>query len=263
MLLACATRVESVDDDTSGAPESGGDIEPDGVYIDCAQIGDNEPTVAPGAPGPLGFPEYACNPRTSGSGNGYQCCSSDPATADGQLPAYAGKGIVGSPPLYADAANDSGAWGMCVRVTDIPEGAGLLAPAAMNCPIACDPTWADGEVATVCGSGRVCCQTFALGAADCVQDNATGSWRPVTGADIGSNEIMPLTNWNNAAHDTHQDPNGTVCLGASGGANTSEFIECIQHLSVADRRGYCMALAPGAACPGAAPGYIDACEAMN
>lgn len=280
LLLACGARVGAQDDDTTGgtatgAPESDGDAGSDAGadtntdgptlddrYVDCAEIPIG-PTVGPGDAGPLGFPEVSCDPRSSGSANGYQCCSTDPATADGKLPAYEGMNIAGSPPLFADAANVASSWGMCVRLTDLPDGGGLLAPAARNCPVPCDPTWADDDVAQVCGPGRVCCQALALGPGDCVQDSATGTWRPVTGADIGSTEISPPTNWNAIAHDTHQDPNGSVCLAASGSGNTPEFIECIRHLGVADRRGFCMALGTGVSCPGEEPGYIDACEAMN
>lgn len=234
----------------------------DGPFVDCADLPAGGDTVAPGPSGALGFPEQACDPRTSGSANGYRCCSSDPATADGQLPAYEGKGIEGSAPLYADAANGAGRWGMCVNTTDIPLGSGLLADDALNCPIACNPTWDDGDVASVCGAGRVCCQTIELGPKDCVQEN--GVWRAVTGADIGDQEVTPPTNWNNVAHDTHQDPNGAVCLAASGNDVTSpEFAECIRTLSVADQRGFCMALGPGQVCPADDPSYVDACEAMN
>lgn len=255
---------DTMDGPTDDGPTDDGNTSngplPEGPFIDCADLPAGGETVAPGT-GPLGFPEQSCDPRTSGTGNGYRCCSTDPATADGQIPAYQGKGIEGSTPLYADAANGAGRWGMCVRTEDIPTGSGLLEE-ALNCPIPCNPTWADDDITSVCGSGRVCCQTTAIGANDCVQDD--GVWRPVTGADIGDQTIVPATNWSNAAHDTHQDPNGAVCLAASGGdVNSAAFAECIRHLSVADQRGYCMALGPGQGCPGEQPGYVDACEAMN
>lgn len=246
---------------TSDASEPMNDAPfPPDELVGCAE-GWND-TVGGGALSALGFPR-ACNPRLEpGVQDGYRCCSTDPATADGSLPAYTGKGTEGSPPLYADAANDAGTWGMCVRTSDIPPGSGLLAPAAQDCPIPCDPTWAADSVATVCGAGRVCCQTTELGANDCVQQD--GVWRPVTGHDIGDASVVPPTVWNNVAHDTHQDPNGTVCLAFAGGDTSSaEFAECIRHLTVADRRGFCMALGPGQACPGAVESYVDACEAMN
>jgi hypothetical protein len=243
----------------SGPPMNDAPFPPDEL-IECGAGWDT--TVGGGALSTLGFPR-ACNPRLQPDIiDGFLCCSTDPATADGTLPAYTGKGITGSPPLYAGEANGAGTWGMCVRTEDIPEGSGLLDAAAANCPVPCDPTWSDDDVSTVCGSGRVCCQTTELGANDCVQDN--GVWRPVSGADIGVEGVVPPTNWNNVAHDTHQDPNGNVCLAYAGDNTASEeFLECIQTLSVANRRGYCMALGPGQACPGADPSYVDACEAKN
>jgi len=232
---------------------------PFGPYIDCAELPPPGPTVAPEPLGVLEFPTYACNPRQSGSSNGYHCCSTDPATADGELPAYEGKDISGSTPLYADAANAEGSWGMCVHIGDISNGAGLLAEQARNCPIPCDPQWADDDVSTVCGQGRVCCQVLELQPKDCVQDN--GVWRAVTGEDIGEPDISPTTVWNNDAHETHQDPNGTVCS-SKFPDSPDEFEECVRHLGVANRRGYCMNL-DGAECPDRAADYVDACEAMN
>jgi hypothetical protein len=237
---------------------------PDGTYVDCAMLGPGEPTVGPGDPGPLGFPIYACNPRVSGEGE-FKCCSSDPSTADGDLPAYQGTGIAGSTPLYADAANDAGTWGMCVRTADLPAGFSLQAAAAANCPIPCNPTWDSADVEAVCGDGRVCCQTIEIGDKDCVIEDGSVTWRPVSGADIGPDaNVSPVTNWNAVAHDTHQDPNGTVCLAFAGGDSASaEFAECIRHLTVADQRGYCMGLAAGQACPASVATYVDACEAKT
>ena len=247
--------------DTDTSADTG--IVPEGPYVDCADLGPGEPTVGPGEPGPLGFPIYACNPRQSGEGE-FKCCSSDPSTADGDLPAYEGKGIAGSTPLYADAANGAGTWGMCVRRADIPSGFGLLADAAADCPIPCNPTWSSGDLESVCGAGRVCCQTIELGANDCVLDETSSMWRPVTGADIGSEDVTPPTTWNSVVHDTHQDPNGTVCLAYAGGdLSNPAFAECIRHLTVADQRGFCMGLSAGQACPASVPSYVDACEAMN
>src|SRR5690349_21010607 len=89
LLCACSSPRIVDDDGSTGEPtdESGGDddgVEPDGLYVDCAMLGPDEPTVGPGDPGPLGFPIYACNPRSSGvSDGGHRCCSTDPATGDG------------------------------------------------------------------------------------------------------------------------------------------------------------------------------------
>ncbi|HWB76088.1 MAG TPA: hypothetical protein VG755_14060 [Nannocystaceae bacterium] len=255
--------------DTTGDPDG------DPFRVDCAErdwsmddVGELSGVVGGGPPGPLGFPIAACNPRTSGEANGYRCCSTDPATADGALPAYELKGITGSAPLYADAANGAGTWGVCINSTNIPAGSGLLSDAAANCPIPCNPTWSDQDVDAVCGSGRVCCQTHEVREKDCVQDD--GVWRPVTGNDIGNPNIVPATNWNSVAHDTHQDPNGTVCLAAAGGDASSElFVDCIRQLDVANQRGFCLSLQPGQVCPGdrdlppSGAGYRDVCDMMN
>lgn len=242
-------------DTTTGEPDT------DLRRVDCAEM-DWGPTVGGGELSPLGFPIQACNPRESGEAFGYKCCSTDPATLDGSLPAYEMKQIPdSSTPIYADAANDAGTWGMCVRTTDIPLGSGLLSATAENCPIPCDPTWADDDVTAVCGAGRVCCQTTELGAKDCVQEN--GVWRPVTGADIGDPDVEPTSVWNNAAHDTHQDPNGNVCLALAGDSTNEVFLECIQTLSVANKRGFCMSLQPGQICPEKSPSYQSACDLLN
>lgn len=240
--------------DTTGVPDD------DPFRVDCAEQ-DWGTTVGGGELGPLGFPVLGCNPRTSSDATGYTCCSTDPSTADGSLPAYEGKSIPGAAPLYADAANGAGTWGACVRTSDIPVGSGLLSTAASNCPIPCNPTWADDDVETVCGAGRVCCQVHELHDEDCVEED--GVWRPVTGADIGSVNVTPPTNWNEASHVTHQDPNGLVCLAFAGDQFGQDFAECVRHLTVADQRGFCMSLEPGQICPGAAPSYVDACEAKN
>lgn len=222
------------------------------VATSCIDV--NYPTVA-----------FRCDPRQGDNcPDTHVCCSDDPSTADGDLPAFFMKGISGSTPLYADTANKAGNSGMCVRTKDIPTGSGLLDPAAANCPIPCNPKWSAGDVSTVCGVGRVCCQTVELGDKDCVQEADSMMWRAVSGADIGASGVVPSTNWNNVAHDTHQDPNGTVCATVSGGAGTAAFNECIRHLTVADQRGFCMALGAGQACPtDAALGYRSICDQKN
>ncbi len=222
------------------------------VATSCIKV--NYPTVA-----------FRCDPRQGDNcPDSHFCCSDDPSTADGELPNYLGKNIPGSStPLYADTANRQGTSGMCVRTDDIPMGTGLLDIAALNCPIPCNPKWVAGDVSAVCGMGRVCCQTVELADKDCVQEG--GVWRAVSGADIGQTDVVPTTNWNNVAHATHQDPNGTVCLALAGGDPKSPvFTSCIQHLTVADQRGFCMALQAGQACPtDPAVGYRNICEAKN
>jgi len=97
-----------------------------------------------------------------------------------------------------------------------------------------------------------------MGEKDCVQE-PSGQWRPVTGEDIPE-----LTSWAEDSHDTHQDPGGVGCLELAGNDhNDPLYADCIDQLTVANQRGYCMSLAPGELCPAAEPDYIDACEQLN
>lgn len=234
-----------------------------GATVATSCIAVNYPTVA-----------FRCDPRQGDNcPDTHTCCSDDPSTADGSLPQFMGKTPISgaSTPLYADLANTAGTSGMCVNTDSIPAGAGLAA--ADNCPIPCNPRWSAADVSSVCGPGRMCCQTVELGDKDCVQETDSGVWRPVTGADIctptANNPcpIVPATNWNNVAHATHQDPNGTVCAAVSGGAGTAKFAECIKHLTVADQRGFCMSDKDDQGlplvCPTKQPTYVDACTAKN
>lgn len=207
----------------------------------------NYPTVA-----------FRCNPRQSDNcPDTHFCCSDDPAAVGGALPAYMGKAISnGDDPLFSGTNNLLGTSGMCVRTDDIPVGSGLLEPAALNCPIPCNPTWSRDDVDIVCGPTRVCCQTAELEQSDCVSDG--GAFRPATGADI----FGGLTQWKPGQHATHQDPNGEGCATFAGTNDTSNpaFRGCLEQLTVANQRGFCMA---AAGCPTAAETYIDACEALN
>lgn len=246
---ACEPPPEPMDSPTGDVPEPGS-------VVDCADYSDG-PTVGPGEPGPLGFPEVSCNPRADGGGE-YRCCSDDPAAVDGGLPVYGGG--AGASPYFADVNNGLGTSGMCVRTDDIPSGAGLQAPAAFNCPLPCNPTWDDADIGTVCGIDRVCCQTRELQPEDCIRDE-DGTWRPVTGADI----VGGATRWATGEHATHQDPGGQGCSTLSGSSDPSDpaFLACIEQLTVADQRGFCMALQPGQGCPGDTDDYLDACEQIN
>lgn len=261
--LGCGPTVE-LDTDTGTGSASADPTEGDGESVDetgggpsdACGVGDTE-LIGGGPPGPLGYPP-PCSPRQDPGTNGYRCCSDDPAAAEGQLPAYFGKDIVGSPPFFADVNNDLGTSGMCVDVTQL-QGQGLLAPGVEGCPIPCNPTWSEEATDTVCGASRVCCQTVELQPEDCVMDPNTGLYRPVTGDDIGL-----LSQWKPSDHATHQDPNGTACLALAGGDSASEiFQSCVRELSVANQRGFCMALGAGQACPHAQPSYTDACEQLN
>ncbi len=247
--------------DNDGGPSSASadDTAGPGTGNGCG-VGDVEP-IGGGTPGPTGFPP-GCNPNRDPGTNGYRCCSDDPAAPGGELPAYAGLGIAGAPPFFADASNDSSTSGVCVRVADFQGVGNNLASAGVEgCPIPCNPTWEPDALTQVCGPTRQCCQTQELQPADCVMDEATGLWRPVHGQDIGIQ-----TDWTPGSHATHQDPNGVQCLAiatAAGDPSGDVFQDCVRQLSVANQRGYCMSLGPGQSCPLTLPTYVDACEALN
>ncbi|MBL4684000.1 MAG: hypothetical protein JKY37_05380 [Nannocystaceae bacterium] len=221
-----------------------------GATVASSCIGVNYPTVA-----------FRCNPRQSDNcPETHYCCADDPAAVDGLLPNYLQKDIGNSSsPYFSGVNNGLGTSGMCVNRDDIPTGSGLLEPIAANCPIPCNPTWVRDEIDIVCGATRVCCQTGQLEAADCVRDDEGEPYRPVNGADIGG-----LTDWNAAAHATHQDAAGIECTGIAMGDQTSDaFLNCIAQLTVADQRGFCMALEAGQVCPTEKPTYVDACTVLN
>lgn len=71
---------------------------------------------------------------------------------------------------------------MCVHVDDIPAGIGL---APLNCPVACNPLSDATELEATCGAERICCQTLALGPEDCVKDDESDIWRPMTSEEAG------------------------------------------------------------------------------
>ena len=229
-----------------------------GAIVATSCINVDYPTVA-----------FRCNPRQSDNcPDTHFCCSDDPASPEGMLPSYLDKGIDGHDfPFFSGVNNGLGTSGLCVRTGDIPLGSGLLEPQAANCPIPCNPKWDDlignNTIRDVCGMGRVCCQTVAMEATDCLPDN-DGVWQPVTGALIGDG-----TNWGAGVHATHQDPGGTGCsqyaraMGGSGMLGDPIWEDCIAQLTVADQRGFCMALTDGQSCPVEQAGFINACDQIN
>ncbi len=261
---ACLQKLDALNESSEACepppepePDPGDDPEPDeDGYVNCGELSNDGPTVGPGEPGPLGFPTAACNPRVDNSGSGYFCCSDDPAAAAGDLPEYQEMSS-GSTPIFSGFNNALGTSGMCVRTDDIPAGSGLREPAAAGCPIPCNPTWEADEVDAVCGGDRVCCQTREIHPEDCIRDGDT--WRPATGEDV----LAGVSTWAPASHRTHQDPSGTGCMTFAGDASGSEFQSCVEQLTVADQRGFCMALQPGQGCAGDQESYLDACEQIN
>lgn len=223
-----------------------------GAVVATSCIDVNYPTVA-----------FRCSPRQSDNcPSTHFCCSDDPAAVGGQLPAFqTSEGMTnGGTPYFAGLNNGLGSSGMCVRTGDLPPGAGLFDAAAANCPVPCNPTWDDADKEAVCGVDRVCCQTVEIEPEDCVQGE-DGMWRPVTGADILSSPQK--SSWAPARHATHQDPAGTGCGKFAGASSGPDFEGCLEQLSVADQRGFCMALQPGQACPTETDTYMNACEQIN
>lgn len=210
----------------------------------------------------VNYPDVAfrCNPRQSDNcPETHYCCSDDPAAEGGGLPAYR-EGIPGSaPPLFSANNNALSTSGMCVNLDAVPCGSGLGQVDAgggctsPNCPVPCNPTWDSDQVESVCGPSRSCCQTVEIEPEDCINDN--GTWRPVTGTDIGRG-----TNWRASDHRTHQDPNGRSCTAITGSSSLDnpDFRACVDQLSVANQRGFCMP-----ACPATQPAGPDACELRN
>ncbi|RMG93880.1 MAG: hypothetical protein D6705_17560 [Deltaproteobacteria bacterium] len=183
---------------------------------------------------------FRCNPRqTDNCPDGYFCCSDDAA------------------PQFHGVNNANSISGMCVKEGAVNPVAGD--PELPKCPIPCDPTWSSNQIAAACGQGAMCCQTAEITERDCVQDPNTGQWRPVTGADV----FAGLSNWSPAAHDTHQDPGGTVCLAFAGGDQSSQaFRDCLEAVGVANRRGFCMAACPPEN-PVVNPNYRSPCDCLN
>ena len=105
-----------------------------------------------------------------------------------------------------------------------------------------------------------------MGPRDCVLDDAC--WRPATGDDVFANDVQGPWGqgpdpWAAATHDTHQDPGGAGCRAFAQGDPSAEQ-DCIMQLSVADRRGFCLALSPQVQlCPLEDPSYLDPCERRN
>ena len=195
-----------------------------------------------------------CNPSNEGvDSDQYTCCSDDPAALGGGLPNYLGRSIDGRLPLFSGANNALSATGACIDTSRIANG--LREPEAQGCPIPCNPTWPSADVERVCGTGQVCCQTRALRPRDCIFDEQQDRYRPVRGTDIPEK-----TDWRPSAHQTHQDPNGQGCETLAQLDTASElFRDCINQLSVADRRGFCTAA--GNCCADAR--YVDACERIE
>ncbi|MEZ4449490.1 MAG: hypothetical protein R3B09_08420 [Nannocystaceae bacterium] len=186
--------------------------------------------------GDYGNPAFRCAPSEGADGcpDGYTCCSDDPATQMGLLPAYRGTPPGGQfgVPIFSENNNVLSTQGMCVEVK------GIVNPLLNGCPVPCNPTWDAGKVNSIC-SGALCCQTELLEDKDCIQDPMTGLWRAYTGADI----LAGLTAWGPALG-TNQDPVAAGCGIFAGTTMGDVFNDCITQLSVANQRGFCNASCP-------------------
>lgn len=224
-----------------------------------------------------GATTFRCNPKANDScPEGYQCCSDDPAEVSGTK-------------LFSDQNNDFSSSGMCVD-------AGVSAGLPNGCPVPCNPRWTNTQIEAVCGdsSQALCCQTTELEPEDCIYDVGLACFRPVNGFDTAEVPSCPVamlqgtlqaagyspelarcnTGWGRSDHITHQDP------GVGGGGSSCRFFEsqgldfaaCVQALTVADQRGYCLQKSPTVqVCPTdltdaekLAQGIpLDACTKMN
>jgi hypothetical protein len=188
---------------------------------------------------------FRCDPRTGRCPGHHVCCSDDPAARNGALPAYRDDIPRSDVPLFSAANNARSSTGMCVNLDHVPCDISLGEPEGQggctfpNCPIPCNPTWSTEDVALVCGQDLSCCQTVALEPDDCLLVDDV--WRPATGKDVPQH-----TSWASSEHATHQDPGGRACSELTGSTSLSdpEFRSCIDQLTVANQRGFCMPSCP-------------------
>lgn len=190
-------------------------------------------------------PSFRCSPAKGGEcPDGEQCCSDDPATVGGKKPNYYMDGVNDAnygTPLFSDINNALSTEGMCVAT------GGFMSPLVNGCPVPCNPTWAAGTIAEICGTAQ-CCQTQELDATkDCLM--VDGRWRAASGADV----IAKVSGWG-PQHSTNQDPFAEGCTVFSQGDNNS-LLDCIGQLSVANQRGFCYSLG--------CPCTEDVCDMKN
>lgn len=244
---------------------------------------------------------FRCDPSLGSDAcpDGYRCCSDDPAAFDlstnqtiGVTPDYdSPPGSIVQAPIFSDGNNVLSRTGMCISDTvrsDLSaDSRGLKTPAALGCPVPCNPEWASADIQDVCNVGKnssyLCCQTVELDFSDCVFDGDLNCYRPVSGEDIpgvaGNNPPAVIDrvdsdgnrlqgqkpNWSPGSHATMQAPGATTQCELFIGGNQDRLAPCYQSLSVANRRGFCLELVPGVveSCPLSATAYRDACEQLN
>jgi len=237
LLVACTGRTaQDTETSTAGTTEPGNTSDP------------TSPTTP--TTGELDNPSGFCSPFAQDPAacpTDYVCCSDDPATTQGRLPNYFGQAIdeTFGEPIFSGDRNALSHSGQCVDL-------GFASPLANGCPVPCNPTWTQAQVATICGVGLSCCAFRTVDPdRDCVLDPQTSRWRSVRGSDIGG-----LSKWG-SAHSTNQDPLGESCIAFAtvDGVPVKERLDdCFDQLSVADQRGFCY---QGCACA------EDLCDMKN
>ena len=206
----------------------------------------NDPTPPPD-------PVFLCEPAADDRcPSDTRCCSDDPAAVGGEWPD--GPGVVA---LFSGTSGSRSVTGVCMgsppQFTDVVDETGCVLP--------CDPTWERDVQHEVCGDDSVCCQTRELVEADCVYDEDEERWRPMDGRDALAAFEAGEERWGEG---THQDPGFEGCEAYAGGRDRPAFVECLERLTVANRRGTCRREEEAPPC--LSPfnrDYTDPCEAMN
>jgi len=233
-MMGCTERVTMDTDASTGATDTGSASDPSNPSDPSDPSDPSAPTT-----GDLDNPSGFCSPQAQDPAlcpADYICCSDDPATTQGRLPNYNTQTLndkYGLPIFSADN-NVLSYSGQCVDIGEFPT------PLANGCPVPCNPTWSETQVADICGVGTSCCPFQTVDPLkDCVIDPETSRWRAVRGSDIPA-----LTPWG-SAHTTNQDPQGKSCeffaSGGGGEVNMDVFVDCYEQLTVADQRGFCYA----------------------
>lgn len=239
-LAACTVRPTPADTDGTGTGT--------GTDSDSASASATADTLTGAATTGGGLHSGPCKPKNGDDDcfEGLVCCSDDPATVGGKIPNYYMDGVnnadYGSP-IFSDNNNALSSWGYCI------ETGGFTSPLINGCPVPCNPTWAPVRIAEICGSA-VCCPFTAVDPdKDCIIDPDSGRWRSVNGLDV----IAERTPWG-ATHATNQDPFAEGCQLFSAG-NQAVLLDCIEQLTVADQRGFCVSVA--------CPCTEDLCDMKN
>ena len=180
--------------------------------------------------------QQPCHPNDyDGQPEDAACCSDDPATVGGLDPRYPLLDMRGpgtATPLFSDVNNEWAEFGTCVHNVELPR----VDPAGCSTP--CNPRWDAETVAAICGFG-LCVQHQAVSVDDCIE--VDGVRRPVRGSDMVDPE-----DWIVERSGTRQDPELKRCRayaaeGATPAERDARLRQCVDALTVADQRGFCIA----------------------